>query len=81
MHNEKRYSNCCAALPVGELSVYPFEGSDTFMEYHGRCSSCKDGAIFFTEEELAKTDGYDEGMGMGGDKYYDVMFGDERGDD
>ena len=69
--NVYRYSNCCGALPIGELAYYKDTDGDN---YSGRCSECKEGAVFFTEEELAAEDGYDEGMGMGGDKYNDVMF-------
>lgn len=43
------YSNCCYAPPLGE-TVTDNEGMTT-----GRCSKCKDGAIFLTEKQI-----YDE---------------------
>jgi hypothetical protein len=37
----ERLSNCCGARPIGEMDV----------NYVGRCSRCREGAIFLTEEE------------------------------
>ena len=63
-----RFSNCCGALPIGELA----EGDGLFT---GRCSKCKDGASFFTAIEYRSFSTFDEGMVQGGDKYNDTMFG------
>ena len=50
----KRYSNCCGALPDGEL----YEGEDEHFIplYTGRCSRCMDGAAFYSVEELEEQD-------------------------
>lgn len=48
----KRYSNCCTALPVGEISKYSLLGERVI--YLGFCSKCKDGAEFLTEKQLEK---------------------------
>jgi len=74
-HTEKRYSNCCYALPLGELDSTPFQNGEII--HTGRCSHCKDGAEFLTEWEFAQEEesSYDEGMGIGGDAYNDTMHG------
>ena len=42
---DKYLSNCCGARPDMEVD---FDGETR----SGRCSKCKEGAMFFTEEEL-----------------------------
>jgi hypothetical protein len=49
---EKLYSNCCFALPFGELYEHNYDSG--IAEYSGRCSRCKEGAIFLTEEEVRR---------------------------
>jgi hypothetical protein len=44
----KRYSICCTAPPLGEL-----------CESQGRCSKCKEGTMFYTEQELEELDNAD----------------------
>lgn len=49
INSTPKYSNCCYALPIGELENSRF-GS------FGRCSECKENACFFTEDEFNKLD-------------------------
>jgi len=76
--SEKRYSNCCYALPFDEL--WESEEADGSKLYTGRCSKCKDGAAFFTDKEFELEENrlqrpFDPEMGMGGAGYNDTMFG------
>ena len=45
----ERYSICCTARPIGELSD----------DYSGRCRKCKEGTTFYTWEELERIDNAD----------------------
>jgi len=47
---EQRTSNCCGAGPLfGEIYSDLVDGK---LVHTGRCSRCKDGAEFFTDEEF-----------------------------
>lgn len=50
--SEPRYSNCCGALPLWKMDFDP----NAEHKYVGRCSNCKDGAIFMTEDEIEDED-------------------------
>jgi hypothetical protein len=55
---EPRTSNCCGAGPLfGEIYADTLDGRRV---YTGRCSKCKDGAEFVTDEE------FDEWLGGDG---------------
>ena len=51
--SDTRYSNCCSALPLGEIDECEMDGKTYFL---GRCSHCKDGAEFLTQEEMDAED-------------------------
>jgi hypothetical protein len=61
--SEKRYSNCCGAPVLGEMDSYKEDGHTYYL---GRCSRCKDGAEFLTQEEL------DEEMNLPDAEKFDV---------
>ena len=78
--SEVRTSICCDARPEGEL--FPTEIKPGVIVWTGRCSKCKEGSEFWTDEEwnefeqsFSTYSSYDEGMHMGGDSYNDAMHG------
>ncbi len=61
MSDNQLYSNCCYAPPLGETCTDE-EGITS-----GRCSRCKDGAIFLSAKQVRETE----------DPYLSSDFGDE----